>query len=76
VQGKCPPFIIPVNPGWAEEGPGDRMVETPVRLDVAGQRRIQWDVTIGDPFQDGAFQTLGIVGSRAGNTLLDLESNP
>jgi hypothetical protein len=76
VQGKCPLFIIPVNPGWAEEGPGDGVVETPVRLDVAGQRRIQWDVTAGYPFQDDTFQTLGIVRSRAGNAFLNLESNP
>jgi hypothetical protein len=48
------------------------MVEATIDLHIARKRRIKHLASWGDPVKDGAFQTLRIIRSGAGSTLLDL----
>jgi hypothetical protein len=65
--------IIPIHSGWTEERPCGIMVVATIRLNSAGERGSEPDVSRSYPVQNRAFHTLGVIRPRAGDTFLDLE---
>ena len=65
-------YVVPIETCWAQKSSCAVMVKTTTRLDIARYVGNQRLTLRGDPIDDRAFHSLGVVGPRAAGALLNL----